>query len=119
MMSDLFKRYLREKEGLQLYEEENWFITYSVLNDFRGLKEFYISHIYFEPEIRGGKHKLPVWDKVLEIANSYEADYISGDVDCTLNDPEKSLKFLFREGFKIDKLDGQIIYLFKPLKEGI
>lgn len=111
---NLLARYLLEKEGLQYFEEEDWFLTYK---PYPQTKELYVSQLYLDPEKRGGKFRDYIWKRTQDIAYENCCELVICDVDVTHNNPEMSLKFLLNLGFKIEKLDKKFIYLFKQLDE--
>lgn len=109
-MSDLFLQYKKERENVESIQVDGAFITYKWLQDY-----CYIEDVYCVPELRdsGIAHELA--EKVAEKAKLRGYKKLLGSVDTSANNPEKSLKACFNDGFKILKLDNKVIWLVKEL----
>lgn len=106
----VYAEYLKEREGKEVVENDNGFLSYRIFNDY-----VYIVDIYVVPEKRKtGLAKF--WaDQVCEIAKAKGAKTLVGSVDVRANGATESLKVLLAYGMRVDSIDGQMIYFKKDL----
>lgn len=110
-MSDLFLKYKKERENVESIQVDGAFITYKWLKDY-----CYIEDVYCVAELRdsGIAHELA--EKVEKLAKAKGYRRMLGSVDTAANEPERSLRACFNNGFKILNLQGSVIWLVKEIK---
>jgi len=110
-MSDLFLQYKLERENVQNIQVDGAFITYKMLKEY-----CYIEDVYCVPELRdsGIAHELSA--KVEVIAKKAGHIKMLGSVDTSAKNPEQGLRACFNDNYKILKIEGSVIWLYKELK---
>ena len=109
-MNDLFLKYRQEREGIEYILEKNGFATYKFLKDF-----CYLEDIYVTPDARKKGIAYELSQKVEFIAKKEGYTKMLGSVDISAKNPEISLMACFSDGYKILKLDNNIIWLHKEI----
>lgn len=109
-MSDLFLRYKKERENVESIQVDGGFITYKFLPDYCYIEDFYIV-----PELRRTGLIYDLASQVEEIARKQGYLKMLGSVVIDTNNPEISLIGCLKHGYKILKLEGNIIWLHKEL----
>ncbi len=106
----LFSLYLKERQGLDVLESENGFVTYKFRNP-----DCYIQDIYVLPEKRKEGVAASMADQVAELAKSKGYRILTGSVDCRANGAESSEKILLAYGMKPYVTEGNLTYFLKEI----
>lgn len=77
--------------------------------------ECYIVHCYLAPEFRGQTLMSEICSHIEKIAVEKGCVYMAGTVDVTARNPERSLKMMIADGYKLWNADKGIITLTKRL----
>jgi hypothetical protein len=109
-MDDLFLRYKQERENVYNIQVEGAFITYKFLKDY-----CYIEDVYCIPELRTSGIAYELASKVEAIALKAGYKKMLGSVDVQGANPEVGLQACFKNGYKILKLEGRVIWLVKEI----
>ena len=102
--------YVREREGLDIYEDGNGFATFSINGE-----ECYIVDIYVRPEARRGGHGSRMADRIAQHAKKHGCAYLKGSIDPSTNGATESMKGLLAYGFKLWKIKEPLIFLVKRI----
>lgn len=102
----MWKDYIKERENLEVLENETGFLTYEINHDI-----CFMSDIYIKPEYRGTRAAFKLYKQVEEIAVSHGCTTIRGQVDISLPGWEKSLSYMNRLGFREFHIDNYLTYL--------
>lgn len=108
---ELFKAYLKEREGAEVITHEHGFITYKFLSD----KSCYIMDLYVEPSQRQAGIASEMADMVTDVALLNGCTRLVGSVDLNANGSTISMKALLGYGFHLQNCINQTIYLTKEL----
>lgn len=106
----MYKEYLKEAEGKELYEFEQGFIIYHLLEEGKGT---YIDSIYIKPEHRTNNAALDYSLSFLTDIKKYEED-VYGEVDDIHPEAGKMLSLYLKMGFDIHKIEHKKIILKMP-----
>lgn len=109
-MPSLYARYIHEREEMGCVEAEHGFATYRV-----NLAQCYIRDIYVEPAYRKTGLASELADKITEIAKSRGCSYLTGSVAPEATGSTESLKVLLAYGFKLYKIDTNLIWFIKEI----
>ena len=113
MLKDsLYAKYIKEREGLELYETEFGYFTYKFVGE-----ECFLANICVASEHRGQGHSGELIDALSELAKESGAKFISSNVD--LRDPGASHTLLcaLGLGFKVIKAEYGILAIVKKIGE--
>lgn len=109
----LWGEYIKEKYNKGIVEDDNGFSTYLIFN-----KEIYIEDIYIVPEKRDQNYWRILWKQLKPIILANECETISCCIFLKSNNPENSLGWLLKLGFKLTHIiDNNIIYLKCKLED--
>ena len=89
-----YKEYIKEREGLELLESENGFVTYSMNSEC-----FYLAEIYVRPHVRGSLEAYKLFKRCVQMAKENGCVSILGSVDDTTIGWENSVNLMTRLGF--------------------
>lgn len=107
---NLWKDYLKEREGLEVLEKEHGFATY-IFRTF----DCYIQDIYVVPEKRNSKFASHLADEVCQIAKEKGFKTLTGSVDLRASSYATSEKVLKGYGMRFYKKEGYITYYYKEI----
>lgn len=110
-MSDLFLAYKKERENVQNIQVDGAFITYKFLAEY-----CYIEDVYCVNELRTSGISYELATKVENLAKKAGYKKMLGSVDVRAKNPEYGLKMCLKHGYKILKLEGNIIWLSKEIQ---
>ena len=110
-MSSLYAAYIKERENKDIIEYDNGFITYQIFDT--GI--CYIQDIYVIPEMRKSGLTAKMQSEVIEIAKTKKCHTLVGSVCLDTNDANRNLKILLSDGWQVDKIGGNMIYLNKQI----
>lgn len=108
--SQMYKEYLKEAEGKELYEFNEGLIIYHLMEKGQGT---YIDSIYIKPEYRTSKSALNYSLSFLTDIKKYEED-VYGEVDEVHPEASKMLSLYLNMGFNIHKIENKKIVLKMP-----
>lgn len=111
-MESNYAKYIREREGKKIVEDDRGFAVYSILDD---LKAVYIEDIYVRPEFRNQNVASDYADKIAAEAKSNGFQTLIGTVKPTANSSTASLKVLLAYGFELASSEHDAIYFRKAL----
>jgi len=104
---ELYRQYLKEREGVNLLDYEWGFATYSFEEDC-----VYLQDIYIVPERRGEGLGVQLMNEVASIAKTREYEIMMGSVDDQANGCERMKKVMKHLGFsEFKKLSGVTYYI--------
>lgn len=107
-----YAKYIKEREGKSIVEDENGFATYSFQEHM-----VYIEDIYVIPEKRKMNVASKYADIIAEEAKKLGYNQLLGSVVPTANGATTSLKVLLGYGFKVYAASDNIIYFIKDIGE--
>lgn len=110
-MSDLYWKYAKERENLQVIEHAWGFITYK----FPDSESAYIEDIYVVPEHRTANRGTELMDQVIEAIKPTGVKKLYGSCAPAANGSTDSMKIMFKRGFKLHSCTNELIYLIKDL----
>lgn len=110
LVNRVYKKYLKERCGLDVLQTETGFVTYR----FRG-PDCYIEDIYVLPEFRQVGLAEKMADKVAEIAKEAGINILTGSVDSRANGAEISRQVLRGYGMHPYTQEGSVTYYRKEL----
>ncbi len=105
-----YGRYIYEREGKSIIENEKGFVTYIFAKDF-----VYMEDIYVAPEFRRSGATYEFVEKVAEQARLKGYNKLVGTVKPTANGATTSLKGMLAHGFEVDSCDGTLIWFKKEI----
>lgn len=105
-----YGKYLFEREGAEIVEDNNGFATFKVTGDV-----CYIMDIYVVPEKRKFNVAGGYADQISDIAKLRGCKRLLGTVSPAAKGSTTSLKVLLGYGFTLDSSDSNMIYFFKEL----
>lgn len=94
-----------------VHEDDNGFITYHFKDNICFLEEIYII-----PEKRRQGIASHYYDLMYDIAKKNNCIYLIGSIILGTSDIEGSMKCLFENGFKLNSINDNMIYLKKEIK---
>jgi ribosomal protein S18 acetylase RimI-like enzyme len=106
----LYASYLKEREGLDVLETYQGFVTYK----FRG-PDCYIQDVYVLPEFRMYGVASFMADQVAELAKRAGIRILTGSVDANANGADASDKVLRAYGMKPYAKEGFVTYYSKEI----
>lgn len=111
-MSDksLYGRYISEREGREILEDERGFATYTFTKD-----GIYIQEIYVLPEFRQEGVASQYADVIAGIAKANGLSKLFGSVCPSAKGSTASMKVLLAYGFEIESAAINMIYLVKNI----
>ena len=95
-----------------VHEDKDGFLTYSIIGNMCILEE-----VYVKPESRRKGIASKYYDLAYKIALRMECDMLRGSIIIGTNGAEESMKCLFKNGYKLDFNNGNMIYLKKVIGE--
>jgi len=104
-------RYIYERQGKSIVEDENGFATYYMTNGV-----CYIEDVYVIPEKRRSKVCFGYADKIAEIAKKNGMSALIGTVKPSAFGSTESLKLLLAYGFKLECCEHDFIFFRKNLE---
>lgn len=110
----LYKDYLKEREDMEVYENEHGFVSYCYLEQDQAL---YLAEIYVVPKKRNTPAGYRLYQRVVNIAKANGYSKIMGSVDVTTNGYELSEKLMGKLGFRFYKKVGYLIYFIKTIQD--
>lgn len=109
-MSSNYQKYLEEREGYSLIEDENGFASYKIFGD-----ECYIRDIFVVKGARDQKVGSGYCDQIVEIAKAAGCKYLTGTVVPEAKGSTVSLMAIIKYGFKLHSSTQEKIVLMKEL----
>ncbi|MEZ0208561.1 MAG: GNAT family N-acetyltransferase [Candidatus Paceibacterota bacterium] len=111
-MPSLYARYILEREGKSIIEDERGFATYSFLPDLRAV---YIEDIFVDKAFRNQNVASEYADQIATEAKSKNYKQLIGSVDPRAIGATSSLKVLLAYGFQLDSVAENLIYFKKQI----
>lgn len=108
---DLYKQYLKERDGAELHFDENGFVTFSIKTD----HFCYLSEIYVVKAKRGSMAAIRLYNLVLKAAVAQNCKALIGSVDITTNNWQLSEKIMKKMKFQLLSVDGNMRYFWLKL----
>lgn len=105
-----FARYIYEREGKQIIEDQNGFATFCYITD-----ACYIEDIYVVPDKRKSGIAAGYADQIAAAAKSKGISRLLGSVKPSANGSTESTKVLLSYGFKLLSSTNDFIYFVKEL----
>jgi predicted GNAT superfamily acetyltransferase len=112
-MPSLFAKYILEREGKSIVEDERGFATYLFYPD---LEAVYIEDIFVSQEFRNQNVARDYADQISAEAKLKGYKYLLGSVSPKANQATASLKVLLAYGFELDSVTKDLIYFKKRLE---
>jgi predicted GNAT superfamily acetyltransferase len=110
---ELYKEYLLERENVELFYDEDSFVTYKLYDDY-----MYVIDIYVKPEARRKGKAFELGRDMDKLAKSFNYNKIMGSVCMSTNGWKISLEGLIKFGYSVDSVKGDMVYLLKDLNHG-
>lgn len=109
-MASLYSCYIKEREGFDIVETGDGFVSYQINGD-----ECYVRDIYVVPEKRRERLAQILADNVTDIARKANCKFLSGTIYPSKTGSTESMKALIWYGFKIRASTNDCIVLVKEL----
>ena len=109
-MSSLYAKYIQEREGKQILENEHGFFTYKIVD-----KECYIEDIFIKKESRRSGIATVMANEIAQIAINAGCGYLTGTCIPSTQGATESMKAMFSYGFRIHSCQEDRIILIKEL----
>ncbi len=110
-MSSLWKDYIKEREGKEMFELSGGFAVFKINED----ETCYLEHLYVVPELRGSGIASELCDGVADIAKKHDKKFLLGTVSPGTPGATHSMKVQLSHGFKISSIQGSMIVLEKEI----
>lgn len=110
-MNSLYAKYIKEREQLEIVENEFGFATYKIFGE-----EVYIQDIYVVPEMRKTGMAKTIADQICFYAKEKGAKKVFGSVDPNANGATESIKILIAYGMTVHSVNGPLIYFSKDIE---
>lgn len=108
-----YKSYLEETyEGESCYidpQNRGW-ASYKISGD-----ECYIVHCYLAPDFRGKTMMSELCQNIEKVAKDKGCKYMTGTVDLSSKNPERSMRMMITDGYKLHSAQNNVIVLIKYL----
>lgn len=104
-----FIDYIREREGREVYQTLEGFITYEMIDE----NTVYLVDIYVATQFRNKNIATQLADYVVELTN---AKVVMGSIDPNIPSAHTSLLVLLAYGMKLDRYENGLL-LFKKIKD--
>lgn len=111
-MTSLYGEYIKERDGHEILELQDGFITYEISNEV-----CYIVEIYIRPHLRRAKIGSTLADTVVGIAKKRGCTILYGSVSLETKDPTSSTKALLGYGFKIHNYSQNLLWFTKEIEK--
>jgi len=112
-MTSMYKDYVENQlPNRFVHEDTNGFLTYTIINGICILEE-----IYVKPESRRKGIASQYYDLAYDVAREASCDSLRGSIVIGTIGAEDSMKCLFKNGYKLDFNNGNVIYLKKEIGE--
>lgn len=109
-MSSLYKQYLEEITLKKVYEEKDYFLTYTAINTY-----LMVFDLFIKKEKRGYKF-LTAYKKAKEIAALNGCNFLLLQVETGLKGYQKRINLYRKLGFEFFKQKGLKVYMIKEVK---
>lgn len=109
-MGSLYAQYIKEREELEIVENEFGFATYKIRNE-----EVYILDIYVVPEMRKTGMAKTIGDQICFYAKERGAKKAFGSVDVGTVGATISIQGLISWGMTAHSVNGNLIYFSKDI----
>ena len=107
----LYADYIKERENVELVQDEHGFATYKILED----NSYYIVDIFVEKDHRKGKIASQLADLIVTIAQANGASKLIGSICLNVEGVTESMKVLLAYGFKFSHANGTMLYFTKHI----
>jgi hypothetical protein len=108
-----YKAYLEETypgESCYIDDERRGWASYKINGD-----ECYIVHCFVAKEFRNKQFMSSLCGNIERIALSKGCKYMTGTVDLSSSNPERSLRMQMTDGYKLHSANNNVIVLIKDL----
>lgn len=110
MNLDLYRKYIKEREGKELIQNDHAFISYKILGE-----ECFVADMYCDNDFRGQGHAFNLAVALIEIAMKSNCKYMSSNVHTELEGAQRSIQLQMKFGFNVIGGSGRVIFLRKEL----
>lgn len=110
LKGSLYERHIKEREGLELLEDDWGFTTYRCSGE-----ECFMSDFHVSKEARGSNHSRQLLSELCKLATDSGCKYISANVD--LRDPgaNHTLAVALHLGFKVSRAGNDRLLIILEL----
>lgn len=108
---ELYKKYLAERDGAELYFDDTGFVTYSIATP----HFCYLSEIYIVKAKRGTRAALRMYNRIVNLAKEQKCNFMVGSVDISTNNWQLSENLMIKMGFTLTNVDGNMRYFWLKL----
>lgn len=106
----LYARYIAEREGFSIIENEHGFATFIVSGD-----TIYLRDLYVVPEKRRSNVATELVDDVCMVGRTYKCKILTGSVSVKAFTATESLKAVLAYGMRVLGIQGELITFEKEL----
>lgn len=106
----LYAKYISEREGAEILEDESSFITYKINGE-----ECFIKNMYIDPLVRGNGHSRKIIEKLSAVAKSFGCTFLSGTIDLQAPGASRVQAAAISVGFNVVKAHNDILMIKKNL----
>lgn len=117
-LDSMYARYKEEYENVFTVSNEYGFANYSIEEKDDDFCKIYIQEIYVSPNVRGIKKAHDLADLCIvdaELKTNCIVNTLFGSVSFKSKDPIPSMKTILSYGYKLYKIEGEIIYFYKEI----
>jgi hypothetical protein len=107
----LYFDYIKEREGLEVLENESGFITYKITGD-----ECFIKNMFITPKMRSTFLLKNMIDLLCEIAFIRKCKFISANIDLQDEGAGRTLVAALKIGFRLARAQNDILLIIKELE---
>lgn len=108
----LYSQYAKERDGLETYETDYGFVTYSFLPE---IEAVYLAEIYVVPTKRNTHVGYKLFKRVCNLAKAEGCSKILGSVDETTSNYQRSENLMKKLGWTFYKKVGYVTYYIGKL----
>lgn len=108
----LYARYIGEREGSQIIENENGFITYKINGE-----ECFLVDMYVRMEVRRSGEGRKLLNELIKIAKGHECKFISANIYTVDHGATNTLKAALISGFELLSAKNECVTILLNLRE--
>lgn len=116
MSKSLYGKYVEEREGQEIVESEYGFITYTIFALPAGGCYLFVHDIYVDKNNRFTGEAKRLVDRVLEIANDSECEFVVATIDPKTKTATEAMKFQIHMQMRITGVLDGMIYMKRELR---
>jgi predicted GNAT superfamily acetyltransferase len=109
----LYARYIFEREGIQIIENEVGFVTYKINET-----ECFLANIYVDSSKRTNGEARSLLSKLEDIATVHNCQHITANIDLRDKNASSTMLAALKLGFKMVAANHDVLLISKSIKSG-